>query len=174
MRDRLEHIHARRAQLAGPSAQTAPGADLARLHELVQSGPRPPRRSPLGPLGRVLRRVVLRLIKPFTVHQQAINAELLAATETLSGEPASRRRAERHARLQAARQVAAQLAESRRQACATEQLAGELDRLREAGPGDGDAFVPTNSHGGREASAASEELSEPPPVDAPRFAGRGS
>jgi glycosyltransferase involved in cell wall biosynthesis len=176
MRDRLEHIHARRAQLAGPPAQTAPGADLARLHDLVQSGPRAPLRSPLGPLGRVLRRVVLRLIKPFTVHQQAINSELLAAAEALSGEPASRRRAERDAQLQGARQAAAQLAESRRQAHATEQLAGELDRLREAAPSAADALAAgTGSPGEQDAGAsAAEELREQAPLDAPRFAGRGS
>jgi hypothetical protein len=175
-RDRLEHIHARRARLAGPSPQATPGADLARLRELVQSGPRPPQRSPLGPLGRVLRRIVLRLIKPFTAHQQAINSELLAAAETLSGEPSIRRRAERHARLQGARQAAAQLAESRRQARATKQLAGELDRLREATPGAGDALAHgATSHSEREAGAtAAEPLCEPAPLDAPRLAGRGS
>ncbi len=174
MRDRLEHIHARRARLDARSAEATPSADLARLRELVQSGPRPPQRSPLGPLGKLLRRVVLRLIKPFTVHQQAINAELLAAAEALAGEPASRHSAERRARLQAARQTAVQLAESRRQARATEHLTGELGRLREAVPGTDDALpAAAATHDGHETDpAVAEELREPAPLDAPRLAGR--
>jgi glycosyltransferase involved in cell wall biosynthesis len=173
MRERLEHVHARCAPRLRSGA--APTAELGRLHELLQRGPQPPPRSPLGPLGRVLRRVVLRLIKPFTVHQRAINAELAAAAETLAGERADRLAGERSIRLRQARQSAAQLAELRRQAATTDRLKGEIERLRDAAQA---ATVPT--------APSSEQTKQRPPVEhkseprlegalsAPRVAGRGS
>jgi glycosyltransferase involved in cell wall biosynthesis len=168
MRARLEQIDTRRKRTADAPEHAATNVALQRLRGLLADGPQPGASSPLGPLGRVLRRVVLRLIKPFTAYQRMLDAELLSAVTALTNAEVAEGAALEHARTRAARQTAALLSELRRQACAVERLRGNLDRLSgDAGPRPTDA---------RRASAA-ESVAPPipqlhPKLDAPGLARR--
>jgi glycosyltransferase involved in cell wall biosynthesis len=169
MLSRLESIHARRAQWRTAPGSAAQPAELSRLRELVQLGPQPPQRSPLGAVGRLLRRVVLRLIKPFTAHQQALNVALLGTVESLAGTEARNERTQQRNRLREARQTAAQLAELRRQAAAGERLEGELGRTRaevEDRRRPEPTFGPSDSRGEASTERIVGELD--PTLDAPR------
>lgn len=92
-----------------------------------------------------MRRLVLRLIKPFTAHQQELDAAILETLQTLTRDTAATREALRADRLREAQSAAAQLAELRRQAARAEEQARELQRLssdftqsaREPVPGNG-------------------------------------
>jgi Glycosyl transferases group 1 len=131
MQRRLEHIHSRREQWPRRErARSTEEPDLGRLTELVTQGPRPSGRSPLGRLGRPLRRLVLRLIKPFTAYQQMVNAEALDAIRTAAQTTARAHEDLRGDRLRAAQQTAAELAELRRQTARIEELTGDRDRAR--------------------------------------------
>jgi SAM-dependent methyltransferase/glycosyltransferase involved in cell wall biosynthesis len=63
------------------STALAPG-----LRPLVASGPVAPRRSPAGPIGPALRRVILRLTKPLSAYQKTINEQVLQSLESLGAE----------------------------------------------------------------------------------------
>ncbi len=115
MQARLEHVRSRRSLWPRRTAADISVNVLNRPAELVAHGPQPPPRSPLGPVGRLLRRVVLRLIKPFTAYQQMVNSELLHAVEAMSEERAQMTSALEEHRLTEAGRTAAQLAELRRQ-----------------------------------------------------------
>jgi glycosyltransferase involved in cell wall biosynthesis len=130
MQSRLEHIRARRSHWPRRAAAQATPANLARLAELVQRGPQPPSHSPGGPLGRLLRRVVLRLIKPFTAHQQMVNAEALTALNVLARDQLQIAGALRSDRVAESRRAAALLAELRRQSAWDEEIAGQIESVR--------------------------------------------
>jgi glycosyltransferase involved in cell wall biosynthesis/SAM-dependent methyltransferase len=74
MEERLRAL-APRATRLGRSGATAASHRVAAL---LEAGPAPPPRSPLGPIGRLARRVVLRLIRPYTEYERMVNEELLA------------------------------------------------------------------------------------------------
>jgi glycosyltransferase involved in cell wall biosynthesis/SAM-dependent methyltransferase len=57
--------------------------DLARASERIRTGPTPPPRSRFGAPQRFLRRVVLRLMKPFIAHQRMVDEELVRAVAAL-------------------------------------------------------------------------------------------
>jgi glycosyltransferase involved in cell wall biosynthesis len=132
MRRRLEHVHRRRDQWPRRERDRAEALDLARLTELVSEGPRPSGRSPLGRLGRPIRRVVLRLIKPFTAYQRMVNAEALDVLRGTVESATRAREALRTDRLHAAQWTAAAFAELRRQAARSDAVAVELGRTRTA------------------------------------------
>jgi len=65
---RLEAVHAQRAS-PGPHAEAGvPPAPLARARALMARGPAPPPSSAAGPLGRPLRKLALRLMRPYSAH----------------------------------------------------------------------------------------------------------
>ena len=91
-------------------ASPPPALNLGRATELMTSGPIPPPGRPAGPLRRMVRRGVLRVMRPFTAHQRMLDAELLetlarhrAAARTAGAEPRSgdRRAARRPAQRRA-------------------------------------------------------------------------
>jgi glycosyltransferase involved in cell wall biosynthesis/SAM-dependent methyltransferase len=73
--DSLRHQHG-----AHPRPMTVAPA----LPSQVQMGPMSPPRSALGPIGPALRRLVLRLMKPFTAYQTTLNRSVLDSLESLS------------------------------------------------------------------------------------------
>src|SRR5262249_31302131 len=82
---RLEVIRATgRARIPADAAPERPAA-LAALPLKIRQGPAP---MPLGGRGRSMRalarRLVLRGIRPYTIHQDRVNEELLAALEQLN------------------------------------------------------------------------------------------
>ncbi len=82
---RLDGIRARRARWpAHQPAVASPNVDLTRLQGLVNLGPQAPPRSPLGPVGRVARRTMLRLSRPVTAHQRTLDQEVLAQLNALA------------------------------------------------------------------------------------------
>lgn len=127
MQRRLEHIYGRRGhwpRRARPDAGREP--DLDRLDALLGDGPRPSPRSPFGPAGRLLRRFVLRAIKPFTAYQQMVNSELLRAARVIAQEASQAQRELRAERARTALRTASQLAELRRQGARIEELPERL------------------------------------------------
>jgi SAM-dependent methyltransferase len=55
------------------------------LKQLIGRGPEPPARSAAGPLGPLLRRLLLRVMRPYTSHQRQLDermADMLASLET--------------------------------------------------------------------------------------------
>jgi glycosyltransferase involved in cell wall biosynthesis len=169
MRSRLEHIHSRRAHWPRRSNTEIARLDVGRLHELLERGPQPPLRSPLGPFGRLLRRIVLRLIKPFAAHQQMVDAELSGIVTSLIDGAAESRAARVAGSRRQARETATQLAELRRQAQSVESAVSELERLRT----DVERVRPPTSPAPFDASSQAE--SEPDlDVERPRFARRAT
>jgi hypothetical protein len=81
MRDRLDVLV--RAELSRHRRRVVFQPTATRARELIQSGPLPPRRSRFGPPQRAARRLLLRLLKPVTVHQRLIDQELLNAVDAL-------------------------------------------------------------------------------------------
>ena len=67
-----------------PNGRQSTGESRAR--ELIASGPLPPGRPSFGAPQRVARRVLLRLLKPVTVHQRLVGEELLRRIEQLEAE----------------------------------------------------------------------------------------
>jgi glycosyltransferase involved in cell wall biosynthesis len=130
MENRLEHIRARRAHWPRRTAVETSTKTLARPTELIGRGPQPPRRSPFGPFGRFLRRVVLRLIKPYTAYQHMVNSELLQAIQALTEEQNRMVSALQDHRLDEARRAAAQLGELRRQFAWIEETASQIESVR--------------------------------------------
>jgi len=132
MQERLDHVRSRRVQWPRRVAAATGEHDLTRPAELIERGPQPPPHSAAGPLGGPLRRLVLRLMKPFTAHQQMVNAELLRAIDHVSRAQAQDADAMRRHRLEEARRAAAQLAELRRQSAWAEDIAAQIEELRGA------------------------------------------
>jgi glycosyltransferase involved in cell wall biosynthesis len=130
MQRRLEHIQSRRERWPRAARSGMEEPNLGHLSELISQGPQPTGRSPLGPLGRLMRRVVLRLIKPFTAHQRMVNSEVLDALQATVRSTTGAHDALRADRLREALRGAAQLAELRRQSAWDEEIAGELERVR--------------------------------------------
>ena len=131
MQRRLEHIYGRRDRWPRRAPQeAAQEPNLAQLEQLVQGGPRPRSRSPFGLPARLLRRVVLRLIKPFTAYQQMVNSELLKAAREIARSAGKARRDLRAERGRTALRTAAQLGELRRQAAHIEELSEQLLGMR--------------------------------------------
>jgi len=155
MQRRLEHIYSRREQWPRRRRDRTEEPDLGRLTDLVTRGPQPSGRSPLGRLGRPARRLLLRIIKPFTAYQQMVNSEAIEVLRNTAMTTARAHDALRADRLRAAQRTAAELAELRRQAARTEELAGELDR----GLTDHVEATPSEANG-RSAEGTSETLSE--------------
>ena len=155
MRQRLEHVHSRRARWGHRARVRDEEPDFGRLTELVTQGPRPSHRSSIGRLLRPIRRLLLRLIKPFTAYQQMVNSEALKLIRTIAETSAETHDALRAERLHAAQQTAAELAELRRQAARTEELAGEVDRARVGHPESANSEA-----NGRTADQVKETLTE--------------
>jgi glycosyltransferase involved in cell wall biosynthesis len=97
-RHRLVEIHERLADGSRSASRTAapgepttptPGGTAA-VHQLLETGPRPPDRSAVGPLGPLARRVALRLMKPFTAHEHQVDELMLRQVDVLSDEIADR------------------------------------------------------------------------------------
>jgi hypothetical protein len=81
MADRLDHLrHREGARLSGALPSTQLGETLGHR---VKVGPLDGARTPLGTPRRVLRRYLLRALKPFTAYQQSINAEIAASLHSL-------------------------------------------------------------------------------------------
>lgn len=72
------------------------GAASQRVARLLSEGPRPPARSPLGPFGRLARRAVLRLMRPFSEYQRMVNEEILTGLREAEAEAARARALEPH------------------------------------------------------------------------------
>jgi SAM-dependent methyltransferase len=84
MRRRLERVAGRRAAVAVPADVGAPAPpDTSEARDLLATGPRRGSRSPAGPLGTLARRVVLRLMRPFTAYERQVDEHLLRAVEAL-------------------------------------------------------------------------------------------
>ncbi len=156
MRRRLEHIHARRERTRRDVPEGSPTPDLGRLAEFVSQGPQPPGRLRSGSPRGFVRRLVLRLIKPFTAYQRMVDNEMLETLRELVREATTTRDALRNVRLREAKRTAAQLAELRRQSSRAEEQAGRLERLSNelatqvAAPTDnGVAQSPADSERGR-------------------------
>jgi glycosyltransferase involved in cell wall biosynthesis len=124
---RLERIAAR---LQGSDAAglgvALDDASLERLHRLVLRGGTPERRSRFGKPGGAVRRLVLRLMRPYTAYQQQVNVAVERALSSLiagAGADVELRVAESHAKL---------LAQLRQQRLQIADLAAELARERMA------------------------------------------
>jgi glycosyltransferase involved in cell wall biosynthesis len=79
---RLARIDRSTARSGGGAPALVHG-ELARTTRRIQRGPTPTGRSRFGRLQLALRRLVLRLIKPFTVHQRIVDEELVRAVSAL-------------------------------------------------------------------------------------------
>ena len=66
-----------------PSAAVPPVADTMRVAERVRNGPPPPSPARFAKARNTFRELVLRVIKPFTVHQRLVDLELLRAIHQL-------------------------------------------------------------------------------------------
>jgi glycosyltransferase involved in cell wall biosynthesis len=122
MQRRLDHIRSRRAHWPRRVSPPPPTPGLDRLAELIARGEQPAAPS-LGPARRFVRRLTLRLIKPFTAYQRTIDSAMLDVVRGLA-EDASRTVNELHdERLREAQRAAAQLAELRRQAARIDAVA---------------------------------------------------
>ncbi len=129
MQRRLDHIRSRRAHWPRRVSRDAPTPALDRLAELVARGEQPAAPA-LGPARRFARRLVLRLIKPFTAYQRMVDTAALDAVRALA-EDASRTADALHSdRLREAQRAAAQLAELRRQSTRLDELTGGIEHAR--------------------------------------------
>jgi hypothetical protein len=110
-----------------------------------------------------MRRLLLRLIKPFTAYQQMVNSEALDIIRAVAESTAGAHRALHADRVREIQRTAAELLELRRQAARVEELTGELDRAP-AGhvePAATEADGRTADGGnGRAAKGAKETLAE--------------
>ena len=100
-RRRLVEIHERLADASrsasrtaklGESATATP-RETAAAHQLLDTGPRPPDRSAVGPLGPPARRAALRLMKPFTAHEHQVDELMLRQVDLLTDRVAASRAA---------------------------------------------------------------------------------
>lgn len=86
-RRRLAAIHERLA--ADPRSVTTRPTDTATVHQLLESGPRAPDRSVVGPLSPLARGAALRLMKPFTAHEHQVDELMLRQVDLLTDEVAA-------------------------------------------------------------------------------------
>ncbi|MDQ3647021.1 MAG: methyltransferase domain-containing protein [Actinomycetota bacterium] len=120
---RLRWIRANRLGSVAPSPSAA-ARELVGVETLIEHGLGSPPRSPLGPLGPLARRLVLRLMKPFTAYQRVVDDRLVHATkEALTR--LEQQMAEKEEQMQA--NMAEMFAELRRQ---TAELHGQASRTR--------------------------------------------
>jgi glycosyltransferase involved in cell wall biosynthesis len=124
LRRRLEAIRATgRARIAGDRIGAHPRA-LAKLPMRIRQGPLPAA-SGSGFAARVqLRRVILRVLKPFTSYQQSVNAEIVAALGELS-------RGIAEVRAETGAERADMLAAARRNQAIPEQLEAQTHGIEE-------------------------------------------
>jgi glycosyltransferase involved in cell wall biosynthesis len=74
---RLEAVHAQRTS---PHAEAGvPSAPLAHARALLAGGPAPPPSSAAGPLGRPLRKLALRLMRPYSAHADEVMSAAVEA-----------------------------------------------------------------------------------------------
>jgi hypothetical protein len=135
MADRLDYLrHRQGTRLSGASPSTHLGESLGHR---VQAGPLDGVRTPLGAPRRVLRRYLLRALKPFTAYQQSINAEIAASLHSLENRihNSDLVAAERHATLlaqmrddSARRMFGERIGGLTRSTIALESATGELQR----------------------------------------------
>jgi FkbM family methyltransferase len=85
MRSRLEEI-AEELQARERAAGAAGGIDAAPVAALLRRGPVPPPHSSAGPLGAFLRRLLFRVLRPYTAHQHQIDEQLVAVLEEAAQE----------------------------------------------------------------------------------------
>ena len=81
--ERLTRIERSRKGIAGPAGALVSG-ELGRAGARIRTGPSLPGKSRFGGLQRAARRLVLRLIKPFTIHQRMIDEELVRSIAAIS------------------------------------------------------------------------------------------
>jgi hypothetical protein len=127
MRRRLEHIHARRGRWPQRAENAPPQAELDNLAGLVSSGGHSPNES-LDPVRRLIRRLVLRLMKPFTAYQHTVDAAVIESLRALARDTVGTRETLQEDRLRAAQREAEQLAELRRQSARLEDMSGEFEQ----------------------------------------------
>jgi glycosyltransferase involved in cell wall biosynthesis len=123
MRARLDRVGARLEARRAAAPDEAERA-LARARRLLRRGARPDRRSRFGKPGGALRRLVLRVMRPYTAYQEQANRavdEALSALAVRTQESIDLRVAESHALL---------LAQLREQRVRTAELAAALQRER--------------------------------------------
>jgi glycosyltransferase involved in cell wall biosynthesis len=126
MQRRLEHVRSRRSYWPQRSGPEAPSTSLEPLAELVARGGQPAAPT-LGPVRRFIRRLTLRLMKPFTAYQQTVDAAVLDALRAVAEDASRTARVLRSARMREAQHAAAQLAELRRQGARLEELTGGVE-----------------------------------------------
>ena len=94
MERRLRWIAARSSR--PPAVEPAAGSSTA-VRALVEQGPWAPEHSPLGPVGKVARQAMLRLMRPYTAYEQSVDQEIDRALSQLTARveqmEADRRRA---------------------------------------------------------------------------------
>jgi glycosyl transferase family 1 len=129
MRRRLEHVYARHPQWPRRVQRELEQPNLSRLEELVAAGPPPPAGKRLGAARRLVRRLTLRMIKPFTTYQRSVNSELLQLARAAALSASRAQRDLRRERTRAAQRTAVQLAELRRQSAQIEDLPDQLQRV---------------------------------------------
>jgi glycosyltransferase involved in cell wall biosynthesis len=145
---RLEHIHGRRAHWPRRAHNDALAPNLDHLTELIAREGQPSARS-LGPARRFVRRLMLRLIKPFTAYQHAVDTAVLDSLSALTQDVAKTGHVLRASRLREAQHTAVQLAELRRQSARLEEMssgreparAALAETAREAGPANGNTGI---------------------------------
>lgn len=126
MQRRLEHIHARRGQWPRRQGAAAPPRpELERLAGLVAGGGLAPARS--RGLRSSFRRLVLRLMKPYTAYQLEVDRAVVEGLGAALEEASAAGDALLADRRRAARREAAQLAEMRRHAARLEELRGVVE-----------------------------------------------
>jgi hypothetical protein len=126
MQQRLEHIYSRRSHWPHRRPE-APGPNLDRLSELLSSGARSPAYARSNPARGFVRRLVLRIIKPFTAYQRMVDDEALQILRRLSSDITKTRDTLSQERVREAQRNAAQLAELRRQSARIDEMGGELN-----------------------------------------------
>jgi glycosyltransferase involved in cell wall biosynthesis len=100
VQERLEAIGSRPRPAAVTAAQTAgesPGATMElgetsaqrRARELLERGPDPSAPSRYGVVGRLIRRIVLFLLRPYARHQRDVQSAILDAVDESKGDPPS-------------------------------------------------------------------------------------
>lgn len=142
MRERLQHVHERRERWPRKADAGATSPRLQQLQDLLSAGDL----APIGaqnPLRQAFRRVMLRLIKPFTAYQQAVDHALLETMRELDA-------GARTDRLREAQRAAGALAELRRQSTIAQQLQSEVADMR-SGARPAEEAKNGNGHAGREA-----------------------
>lgn len=123
MRARLERVAARLEARDGAAARKLE-APIARAQRLLRRGARPDRPSRFGKPGGALRRLVLRMIRPYTAYQEQVNRAVDEALSALSA------RVQESVELRVAESHATLLAQMRAQQARVAELAAQLEHER--------------------------------------------